>query len=154
MAIKLETKNVAPSAISALEITSGSVPSIALYTEEASGFVKVEGKPDQWAKLVGRRNQYISFMGADGSPCSLEGEVSENEAVEIAAAHKIVVEIRVSNELKQANAAGRKSKGYVALEVARVVEVWDSPKSCLWRAASGVSKPAGKEFDPSTGKIG
>ncbi|MDF9828664.1 hypothetical protein M2447_002792 [Ereboglobus sp. PH5-10] len=137
MAVKLTTNNKMPSAVSALELRSaGNVPSIQLQAEDVR-----EQVDNQWVTSTVKKKQLITFIGADGSPCALEGTVAESEAVEIEAAYKIVVQIKVANELKAAFQAGRVSRAYTSLEVVRVTEVWDSPKNCLWKAKDDV--PAG-----------
>lgn len=155
MAIKLETKNAAPSAVSFLEIKSaGDASSVILSTEEVREAVEIGGKTE-WQVSKIKRKQLLTFIGADGSPTSLEGSVLEAEAVEIAAAHKVVVQVQVSNELKAAYQAGRVSKAYTSLELVRVVEVWDTPKNRLWSAekhAAGAPK-AGSPVMGDDGKI-
>jgi hypothetical protein len=142
MAIKLETKSTAPSAVSTLEIKSaGDASSLVLGTEEVREAVNVNGK-DEWHTSKLKVKQFLSFIGSDGTPVCLEGVVLDSEAVEISAACKVVIQVQISNELKATYEKGRVSKGYMALELVRVVEVWDTPKNCLWRAPSTVSKPA------------
>ena len=155
MAIKLETKSAAPSAVSTIEIKSaGEASSVVLGTEEIREAVEVGGKTD-WITSKIRVKQFLSFIGADGIPCTLEGTVLESEAVEITAAHKVVIQVAIANELKAAYQAGRVSKGYTSLELVRVVEVWGTPKNCLWRAnaaAPGVApKVSGPSMDDSGG---
>lgn len=153
MAIKLETKSAAPSAVSSLTIQSaGDAALIILATEEVREPVEVNGKTE-WMESKLKRRQLCTFIGADGNACSLEGTVLETDSVEIAAAHKVVVQIQIANELKAAYQAGRVSKGYTSLELVRVVEVWDTPKNCLWRAKDAISSATGKTFDPVTGKV-
>lgn len=144
---KLETKNAALAALAKLEIGSlGSVASVVLATEEVRK--EVNG---QWQTDTVYRQQVMSFIGADGSPCTIEGRVLESECVEIPAAFKVVVQVNVSNELKGAFAAGRVSKAYTALNLVRVLEVWDTPKNCLWRAKD-VPQTSGVAMDDA-GKI-
>lgn len=150
MAVKLTTQNKMPSAVSALEIRSaGNVPSIRLQVEDVREQVNGE-----WVNSTLKKKQLITFIGADGAPCALEGTVAEADAVEIEAAWKIIVQVQVANELKAAFQAGRVSRAYTSLEVARVVEVWDSPKGCLWRAKDGGfdAAPVGNVMDEN-GKI-
>jgi hypothetical protein len=156
MAIKLETKNAAPSAVSTLEIKSAlDASSVVLGTEEVREAVEVGGKTE-WLTSKLKVKQFLSFIGADGTPCSLEGTVLESEAVEITAAHKVVIQVQIANELKAAYQAGRVSKGYTSLELVKVVEVWDTPKNCLWRAkdaAPGVAAKVGGPVMDDSGKI-
>ncbi len=156
MAIKLETKNAAPSAVSTLEIKSaGDASSIVLGTEEVREAVEVGGKTD-WITSKLKVKQFLSFIGADGTPCTLEGTVLESEAVEITAAHKVVIQVQIANELKAAYQAGRVSKGYTSLELVKVVEVWDTPRNCLWKAekaAPGVAPKVGGPVMDDSGKI-
>jgi hypothetical protein len=156
MAIKLETKNASPSAVCALEIKSaGDGSSVVLSTEEIREPVELGGKTE-WQTSKIRCKQLVTFIGADGSPTSLEGSVLESEAIEIAAAHKVVVQATISNELKAAYAAGRVSKAYTSFELVRVVEVWDTAKNCLWRAkdaAPGVAPKVGGPVMDDSGKF-
>lgn len=148
--IKLETQNQSPSATTLLEIKSAGVgTSVILSTADAGGFVN-----EKWVNaLLGKKQQILTFIGADGAPCSLEGVVLEEYAVEIAAAFKVVVQVDLSNELTTAAAVGRKSKAYTRLELVRVVEVWDSPTKCLWRAKDDGVKAATSSVDMATGKL-
>lgn len=133
--IKLETKNASPSAVCFLELKSaGDASSVVLSTEEIREPVDLGGGKQEWQTSKIRCKQLVTFIGADGSPTSLEGSVLESEAIQIAAAHKVVLQVEVSNELKAAYAAGRVSKAYTSLELVRVVEVWDTPRNCLWKA--------------------
>ncbi len=151
--IKLETKSAAPSAVSTIEIKSaGSASSVILSTEEIREPVNINGK-DEWQVSKTRRKQILTFIGADGTPCSLEGGVFEHEAIEIAAAHKVVAQVQISNELKAAYQAGRVSKAYTALELVRVTEVWDTPKNCLWRAKDAENAAATPPTMDESGKI-
>ena len=156
MAFKLETKGAAPSAVSSLTIQSaGDASSVVLSTEEIREAVEVGGKTE-WITSKLKVKQHLTFIGADGVACSLEGVVLDAEAVEISAAHKVVVQIQIANELKAAYQAGRVSKGYTSLELVKVVEVWDTPKNCLWRAkdaAPGVSTKPGAPVMDDSGKI-
>jgi hypothetical protein len=148
--IKLESKNQMPSAVAALELkSSGDTASISLATEEIREQVNGE-----WVTSTTKRKQIVTFIGNDGTPCMLEGIVAEAEVVEVGAAWKIVLQVTVVNELKAAFQAGRKSQAYTALGVTRVVEVWDTPRNCLWKAATGISRASGSvaEMDDS-GKI-
>lgn len=148
--IKLETSNLAPSAVATIEIRSAGVgTSVILSTANAGGFVN-----EKWVnELLGKKQQILTFIGADGAPCSLEGVVQETDAVEIAAAYKVVVQVDLANELTTASAAGRKSKGYTRLDLVRVVEVWDSVTKCLWKAKDDHAKANGTTVDMSSGKL-
>lgn len=154
MAIKLETKSVSPSAVATLDIRShGEGTSVILASEEHKEFMPGPSGKDEFQVNKLKRKQLCTFIGADGSAVTLEGVLPESDCVEIAAAHKVVVQIKIANELKGAFAAGKVSKGYTALDLVRVVEVWDSPKNCLWKAKDGISANPTKVFDPSTGKV-
>lgn len=156
MAIKLETKAASPSAVSQLEIKSaGDASSVVLASEEVREPIEIGGKTE-WTVSKLKRKQLLTFIGADGTPCSLEGTVLDSEAIEISAAHKVVVQIQISNELKATYEKGRVSKGYTALELVKVVEVWDTPKNCLWRApvaAPGVAPKSGGVAMDDNGRI-
>lgn len=148
--LKLETKNAAPSALAKLEImSSGDVASVVLATEEVRK--EVNG---QWVTDPVHRLQVLTFIGPDGQPCSIEGRILDSECVEIASAHKVVVQVQVANELKATFTAGRVSKGYTSLSLVRVVEVWDSPKNCLWRAKDSASGAAARSVDLTGDKVG
>jgi hypothetical protein len=150
MAIKLTTQNKMPSAVAALEIRSaGTIPSIQLQVEDVREQVN-----NEWVTSTTKKKQLITFIGGDGNPCAIEGSVLDVEAVEIEAAWKIIVQVKVANELKAAFSAGRVSRAYTSLEVLRVVEVWDSPKGSIWRAKNGILDgiPAGSAMDES-GKV-
>lgn len=151
--IKLETKNAAPSALATLAIQSfGEHANVILATEEIREPINVNGK-DEWQVSRLSRLQVLTFVGADGVPCSIEGKVLEADAVEIPAAHKVVVQVQVANELKAAYQAGRVSKAYTSLQLAKVVEVWDTAKNCLWRAKDGVSQAPVKTADLSQDRV-
>jgi len=156
MAQKLETKQSAPSAVSTLEIkSSGDASSIVLTTEEHKAFINVNGKDEYQVDKL-KRKQICTFIGADGIACTLDGVILDIDCVEISAAYKVVAQVMIANELKQAFAAGKVSKGYMSLELVKVVEVWDTPKNCLWRAKDGapgaVTKPGAVSMDDS-GKL-
>lgn len=153
MAIKLQTKQAAPSVFATLNLISkGEGASVVLRTEEVNEATEVSGKTE-WVTSKLYLKQFCTFIGDDGEPVTLDGKVLESDCVEISAAHRVVAQIKIGNELKGAFAAGRVSKAYTALELVRVVEVWDTPKNCLWRASNGITAAVGKEFDPSTGKV-
>lgn len=145
--IKLETKNVAPSAVASLEIRShGDSASVILGSTDHGGFID-----ETWvAAIRGKKRQQVTFIGADGLPCTLEGVVEEAEAVEIACAHKVLIQARVSNVLTATKAVGRTSKETTQVEVVRVLEVWDTPQRCLWKAAQTPQNAATMSAD---GKI-
>lgn len=149
--IKLESKNLMPSSVAVLTIQSaGDVAGVSLSTEEVR---EQDAQSQQWSVSKTKRKQIITFIGSDGQPCSVEGTVYENEAIEIPGAYKILVEVRVSVELKAAYQAGRVSKAYTSLEVVRVVEVWADAKKALWTAAAAVNGRNGSAFDPVSGRI-
>jgi len=143
---KLETRSVTPSAVSLLQIqSSGDASTVVLSTEDAGGFVG-----EKWQNSIpGKRKQQVTFIGADGQALSLEGVVEDEFAVEIRAAHKVVVEIEVSKGLSVAREAGRVSKAFTALQLVKVVEVWDTPKNCLYRAKDAVPAATAASVDGS-----
>lgn len=138
--IKLASKNSLPSAMAVLEIKSASdVASISLTVEE----VRMPDSAGNFAVSKERLKQVVSFVGADGTACSLEGVIPEETAIVLdQAAFKVVVEIEIQNELKAAYQAGRVSKSYTSLVLVRVVEVWEDAKKCLYRAKDGASHAA------------
>lgn len=151
MAHILETKSVAPSAASLLEIVSaGSSTSIVLTIDEVKKRLDGADGRSEYQTDKTKSKQLVTFIGADGAACEIEGVVWEQDAVSISAAHKVVVSVQISNELAQAYEKGQKSRGYMAMKLVQVLEVWDTPKSCYWKASLPV---AGKVFDTSTGKI-
>jgi len=145
---KLETRSAAPSAVSLLQIQSaGDASSVVLSTEDAGGFVG-----EKWQNAIpGKRKQILTFIGADSQALTLEGVVNDDDAVEIRAAHKVVIEVEVAKGLSVAREAGRVSKAFTSLQVVRVVEVWDTPKNCLYRAKDGGS--AASATVDGTGRI-
>ena len=76
-------------------------------------------------------------------------------SIEIAAAWKVVVEVQISTQSLPTFEAGRKSRTLLAVSVLRVVEVWASPKKCLWRASEtpGAAAAGSPTFDMNTGRI-
>lgn len=145
--IKLETSTGSLAASSLLTIQShDSAPTVALGTSKVRS-----NKDGKWEDDVTRLKQVLTFFTPDG-PCEISGIVAEQQAVEIASAHKVLVEVQLSTKSLPAYEAGRVSRSLVALEVVRVVQVWASPTKCVWEAHDFAKKPA-KSFDPTTGKI-
>jgi len=149
MAIKLESIVKGIECLSLLNIESPTdTPAISLKVDEAASFVG-----EKWTVDPTKGKQWITFIGEDG-PVELQGIVDQDKAIDIAAAWKVIVEVRLSTQALPAFEAGRKSKTLLALSVLRVTEVWATSKKCLWRAsdASGAAR-GGAVFDPSTGRI-
>lgn len=145
--IKLETLGGSLAASAIITIQShASAPTVALVTSNVR-----TNKNGTWEDDPTRRKQTVTFFTSDG-PCEISGLVPETAAVEIGAAHKVVVEVALSTKALPAFEAGRVSRSLVALEVQRVVEVWSSPEKCVWRAED-FGKPSGKTFDPKTGRV-
>jgi hypothetical protein len=148
--IKLESKTSLPSAVAVLELKSHTeTPSVSLSTED----FRAPDAQGNWGVSATHRTQVITFIGADGQPCSIQGKVAEDAAIEISGAFKVVVEITVANELKAAYSAGRVSKAYTSLEIVRVTEVWESEKKCLWRAKDAGSQAPNGPTLGADGKI-
>ena len=140
--IKLETTSPAPSASAFFTVQSlGDSPSLVLSTTDA-------WKPseDDWLKDESKRKQVLSFISDEGRTVEILGAVSEFNAVEIAAAHKVVCLCTLRLDRKS---------GQMRLAIQRVVEVWTGPGKRLWAAPDWQGKPAtgAKELNPTTGKI-
>lgn len=147
--IKLENPTNAPVALSVLTLQSvGSAPSIVLSTDNAR---KLQG--EIWVEDPARLKQFVSFTAPDGEQAEIEGLVDENSAVEISGAFKVVLEVSLRKGLKGAFDKGAVSRGYAAVELVRVVEVWSTPSKKLWSAQNLPESGPGKSFDPSTGKV-
>jgi hypothetical protein len=149
--IKLETTRKSPRSamLFAIESSSAEAPSIILSTEPAN---KRNAADTAWEIDPAKRKQYLSFISADGDPCQLVGNVPEGEAIEIEAAYKVVAQCEVNQQKTGAREAGGFSRDFYGLKLLRVIEVWETPTKCLWRATDA-PKP-GKEFNAQTGKIG
>ena len=146
--IKLESTTSGISAKSLLKLVSpAEVGSVMLTTEEARS-----NASGTWQADATRRRQLLSFITEDG-PVQLRGIVPEAEAIEIASAHTVVVEVGVSLKSLPAREAGRVSGTVMALELVRVVEVWTTKEKCAWRAKDSISGNAAKEVDLSPGRI-
>lgn len=146
--IKLENPSNAPQAFFRLLIQSLSdVPTISLSVDEKLPRKRVG---EQWVDDPSSRAQTIACINDSGDPVSLEGNVPESDAVSIAGAFKVVVEVRVSNGLKGAFAQGGVSKSYAALELVRVVEVWATASKRLYSAGEA---PKGAKTLTPDGKI-
>lgn len=140
--IKLETTGSAPSASAFFTVQSqGPAPSLVLSTTDA-------WKPseDDWLKDETKRKQILSFISDEGRTVEILGAVSEHNAVEIAAAHKVVCLVTLKLDRKS---------GSLKLAIQRVVEVWTTAEKRLWAAPDWQGKPPGaaKELDPATGRI-
>jgi hypothetical protein len=148
--IKLEnTSGNSPKALTALLIQgAGASSTVSLSTEAMRANVGGEWKDDP-AHL----RQIVSFIGSDGQALSLEGKVLEGEAVEISGAQKVVVLVELASSLSATRQAGQQSRQFTALQVVRVVEVWESASKRLYAAPGWVESP-GKTLDMSSGKIG
>lgn len=149
MAIKLESQVRGIECGALMEIVSPTdTPAIGLKVEEARSLVG-----DEWKVDPSKAKQVCTFHGEDG-PVELMGVVPEDQAIEIAGAYKVVVAVEITTTALPTFQAGRKSRTLLALSVRRVVEVWASAKKCTWKAADvPLAAPAGKTFDPSTGRI-
>lgn len=143
---KIETSSVGLNALAIITLQSlGTGAFIGLSTDKANKLVN-----ETWVEDETKLKQSI-VATFDGDPVKLTGLVNENDAVECAAAHKVVVEVLVSAKNLPAFAAGRMSRTLVGLEIARVLEVWSTPSKCVYDAQK-VAKPT-KEMDMSTGRV-
>lgn len=122
-------------------------PAVGLKVEEARSLIG-----DKWQVDPAKSKQLCTFVGEDG-PVELVGIVLTEQAVEVAAAYKVVVQVEVSTTSLPAFEAGRKSKTLLALSVRRVVEVWTTSKKCAWRSSEAPAAPGARTMDMSTGKI-
>lgn len=131
--IKLETKQVAPAALTRVVIESAnpSFPSVMLSTDEAR---RQDSLTNEWVPDLTRRKQLISFIDCDGDPSQLSGNVDESDALEVSVCFRVVAECAISLRKTAAKSAGSFSGSYVQFNLRRVVEVWESPEKCLWRA--------------------
>lgn len=102
-------------------VSTGENPSIQLTTSDYQ-----EKVGDQWMKSTHKVRQEIVSIGQNG-PVTLSGVVDEPVAVQIAAAHRVVVDVALSEKLKGAFAQGRVSQAYVDVALVRVLEVYDRP---------------------------
>ena len=125
---KLETTLAAPVAQAIFTVQSESeAPTIILTTSDS-------WKPseDDWLKDDTKRKQVISFISDEGRTVELAGAVSEPNAVECPAAHKVVALVTLRLDRKS---------GQMRLAVARIVEVWASGTKKLWAAPDWQQKP-------------
>ena len=135
--IKLESQTIkGPMVSSLLTIQSNSQePTIVLGASrmgripDPSGAKKPDGKR-VYVEAPGIRVQEIRFVGADENS-TLTGQVPDSEAVEISAAWRVVAEVGFREDY---------NTGRPTLQVVRVVEVWDRPGKCLWRAETAAVK--------------
>jgi hypothetical protein len=125
--IKLETQTAAPQASAFLTIQSATPDAVIVlsstdaWKKEADDFVADETK----------RKQVVSFIN-NGRTVEMIGAVPEADCVEIAAAHRVVAQIMLLQDKKQA--------GVVRPAILRITEVWTSPTKCLWKAETGAVK--------------
>lgn len=140
MSIKLETSNVGLAVHALVSIQgAGDLAGIALSTEKSK-----RNDNGNWVEDPTRLRQILMAVGAEG-PIELSGIVPESEAVEIAAAFKVVAKVNLVPEEKGAFVAGRVGRKFTALELVQVVEVWATATKCLYRAKdfanSGKAQP-------------
>lgn len=123
-------------------------PAVGLKVEEARSLIN-----NTWQVDPAKAKQVVTFVGEDG-PVELIGVLPTEQAVEVAAAYKVVLQTEVSTTALPAYEAGKKSRTLLAISVRRVVEVWTTSKRCAWRAADAApAAPGGRTMDMSTGKI-
>jgi len=145
---KIETNSVGLNALAIITLQSlGTGAFISLSTDKAS---KLTG--ETWIEDSSRLKQFV-VATFDGDPVKLSGLVPEGDAVECAAAHKVVLEVEVSAKNLPAFAAGRMSRTLVGLEIAKVLEVWATPTKCVYDATKASKVPTGGEIDMSTGRV-
>lgn len=143
---KIETTSVGLNALAIITLQSiGTGAFIAITTDKASKFVG-----ETWQEDPTRLKQHV-LATFDGEQVKLSGVVVEADAVECAAAHKVVLEVEISAKNLPAFAAGRMSKTLVAVEVYRILEVWSTPTKCVYEAQK--TAPATKLMDMDTGRI-
>lgn len=147
--IKLANPTNAPRAFSVLTLESvGTSPSISISTGEARK--QIEG---EWTVDPQRLKQSIVFTNGAGEAVTLEGLVDEDKAIEISGAHRVILEVGVSTELKGAFAAGRKSSLYAELEILRILEVWSTRTVKLWESPERKALGSQAATMDSTGKV-
>lgn len=131
--IKLETKSVAPAALTRVVIESANAafPSVILSTDEAR---RQDSLTNEWVPDLTRRKQQISFIDSDGDPSQLSGNVDEPDALEVPVCFRVVAECGMIVKKTAARKEGGFSGSFVQFHLRRVVEVWESPEKCLWRA--------------------
>ena len=110
----------------------GEYPTIGLKVDSKLPVKMVDGKFVEQEHL---RTQNVSFVTDDGSPFELSGKVEEKMAVEMNAAHKVVLEVALNPVLTSAFNKGDRSKILSTLDVVSVVEVWATATKCVWKAA-------------------
>ncbi len=146
--IKLETTVSALTAKATLALVSSSeTPSISLSTDNARS--QVNG---QWVEDKAKRKQLVSYFSEDG-PLELQGVVSEQEAVEMTAAYKVLLDIELFSKSLPTYEAGKVSGTLAAVRLLRVAEVWSTSKKRVYPLAID-AQVTGKTFDPSTGRVG
>lgn len=145
--IKLESPVAALSVTSFVTIQSRTKePTIALSCSPARALVDGTWKDDPT-----RTKQSVSFHSDEG-PTELHGLMPETDGVEIAAAHKVVVQVTLSTRNLPTAQVGRVSRALVSLELVRVVEVWTTAEKCVWKAADW-AKPASGKVLTETGAV-
>jgi hypothetical protein len=140
--IKLENTGALPQSRVMLAIQSETdTPSLSLSAEPFSEF----GEDEKWGESKSHLMQKVSGF-VRGAAFTMEGKVLQHDAVAVAGAHKVVVEIVLAEQTLGAFAAGKKSKTVQTVNLVRVVEVWGSPTKRLWSALDGgngaTAKPA------------
>jgi hypothetical protein len=148
--IKLESKTSLPSAVAVFEIKSSTdLPTVGLRVQDVGGYVG-----EKWQDVIpGKKRQILTFIGADGVASEIQGVVQESEAVEIGAAFKVVVEVKLTSLLTKTGGAGQKSQELVKLEVRRVVEVWADARKPAWTAKDAVSQASPAATMTADGRI-
>ncbi|MBN1404353.1 MAG: hypothetical protein JW942_07825 [Opitutales bacterium] len=112
-------------------ISDGEAPSIALGVNETK-----EKIGDKWIPSTTKREQEVVGIGLDGA-FTLKGEVPEDLAVQISAAHTVVVEVLLTQGLKGAYDKGRVSQAYVDLKLIQVLEVYSAPGRKVYPLTNG-----------------
>lgn len=133
--IKLENVGSLPQASSLLVIQSQQDgPAVSLTVETLRE--KNDGT-GEWTESAKFMKQGISCY-IDGVAVQLSAKVDHLEAVECAAAFKVVVEVDLKMTLSTAFEKGDRSKQFAQLNLVRVVEVWGSATKQLWSARKGL----------------
>jgi len=147
--IILGTKNKAPksSTLLTIECASESQPTIKLGVEEVQ-----MRSGENWIPDPDNRRQLVTFIDAEGEPSQILGKVGLASAVQAEGVYKVVVEVETTVKKTAARAAGGFSGQFYALNLLRVVEVWEDSKKALWKAPA-VAPAGASEFDPATGKV-
>jgi hypothetical protein len=115
--------------------SDGDVPSIQCSVTDYR-----EKVGDVYLVSSSKKTQEITAIDSQSGPFTLSGQVPETKALQIAAAYKVVVEVRLEAKLKGAWDKGRVSQSYVDVSILSIVEVWDKPGHKVYPLTNGVAR--------------